>query len=277
MSLILTVICSVVGFRFLGPRGAIFGTLIGLIGDLLFTVAVKKRSLSSAIRQQEHLRAERMMISCISGLCAHVASADGSFTSEEYSAFQSVLRDDLRLKRSQWKRSNLIFKEALFSPHSFQMHAAQYYEMFRSQRIVLLNTIELLFRLAVADGRLDPKEEKVIRDAAHIFSLRQDEYNSLLHLHAPDFKGHAPDFKGAIIGNGETEEVDPLKNAYRTLDATFQDSMEEITKKYRKLLHEYHPDKIQSKGLPDGFVRYANNKVLEIKDAYELIAKSRGK
>ena len=268
MSLILTVICSVIGFRFLGPRGAIFGTLIGLIGDLLFTVAVKKRRLNLAFQQQENLRAERLMISCIAGLCAQVASADGSFTPQEYAAFQSILREDLRLKRKHWKRSNLIFKEALFSPQSFQMQAAQYFELYRNQRIVLINTIDLLFRLAVADGRLDPREEKTIRDAAHIFALRQDEYNALLHLRAPDFR----DSLGA---KSEVSEVDPLKNAYRILEASIQDSMAEITRKYRKLMLEYHPDKIQSKGLPDGFIKYANDKVLEVKEAYELISRSR--
>ncbi len=269
MNLIITVIFTVLGFRFLGPRGAILGTFVGLLCDLVLTAYLKKRRIERTIGEQEKARSERLLLSCLSGICAQVASADGSFTAEEYEVFQSVLRDTLRMKRKHWKRSQLIFREALFSPQSFQMLAAQYYEMFRGQRIVLLNTIDLLFRLALADGKLDPREEKTIRDAAHIFALSQEEYYKYLNHYSPTFRENQ--------ATSSAPTVDPLTAAYKVLGASSQESLEEITRKYRKLMLEYHPDKIQSKELPDGFLRFANEKVLEVREAYELVNKARGK
>ena len=53
-------------------------------------------------------------------------------------------------------------------------------------------------------------------------------------------------------------------------------SIEEIKKQYRKLVSEYHPDKIASKGLPEEFTKFANDKFREIKEAYEAIKEERG-
>jgi DnaJ like chaperone protein len=51
-------------------------------------------------------------------------------------------------------------------------------------------------------------------------------------------------------------------------------SKEEVKKAYRKLMNEYHPDKLASKGLPESMMRAATEKAQEIGQAYELILKS---
>ena len=44
-----------------------------------------------------------------------------------------------------------------------------------------------------------------------------------------------------------------------------------VKKAYRKLVSEYHPDKIVSKGLPEDFTKFAEEKFREINEAYEAI------
>jgi DnaJ like chaperone protein len=39
---------------------------------------------------------------------------------------------------------------------------------------------------------------------------------------------------------------------------------------------EYHPDKIEAKGLPEEFIKFANDKFAEIQEAYDHIRKKRG-
>jgi DnaJ like chaperone protein len=63
---------------------------------------------------------------------------------------------------------------------------------------------------------------------------------------------------------------------YAVLGCTSGDTNEQIKKQYRKLVSEYHPDKIISKGLPDEFIKFANDKFNEIQEAYEAVKKERG-
>ena len=51
---------------------------------------------------------------------------------------------------------------------------------------------------------------------------------------------------------------------------------DEVKKQYRKLVTEYHPDKIEAKGLPEEFVQLASDKFREIQEAYDAIKKERG-
>ncbi|ADI35248.1 DjlA [Helicobacter pylori v225d] len=40
-------------------------------------------------------------------------------------------------------------------------------------------------------------------------------------------------------------------------------------------MSKYHPDKIQSKDLPEAFIIFANEKLKEVSHAHEIIVKSR--
>jgi DnaJ like chaperone protein len=51
--------------------------------------------------------------------------------------------------------------------------------------------------------------------------------------------------------------------------------MSAVKKAYRKLVSEYHPDKIISKGLPEDFIKFAEEKFREINEAYEAIKKAK--
>ena len=52
-------------------------------------------------------------------------------------------------------------------------------------------------------------------------------------------------------------------------------SDDEIKRQYRKLVKEYHPDTIASKGLPEEFTKFANDKFREIQGAYDAIKQER--
>jgi DnaJ like chaperone protein len=64
--------------------------------------------------------------------------------------------------------------------------------------------------------------------------------------------------------------------AYDILKSHENDPDHVIKSNYRKLVSEYHPDKIASKGLPEEFNHLAEKKFREIQQAYEMIKKERG-
>ena len=50
----------------------------------------------------------------------------------------------------------------------------------------------------------------------------------------------------------------------------------EIKRASRKLVSQYHPDKLVSRGLPEEMMEVAKNRVREINTAYDRIKQARG-
>jgi len=113
--------------------------------------------------------------------------------------------------------------------------------------------IDILLRVSVADSDFRKSEENLILSAVSIFNFGQEKYQLL---------------KSKYIKN--------IDKFYAVLKVDRNDSAADIKKQYRKLVQEYHPDKIVSKGLPDEFNQFAHDKFREIQEAYETIKNERG-
>ena len=79
------------------------------------------------------------------------------------------------------------------------------------------------------------------------------------------------------------EELDEIINSMIRRNNTTIEEFERAMKargqtmdSYRKLVREYHPDKMQAKGVPEDFMKIAHEKMAEINQAYDEICKERG-
>ena len=52
---------------------------------------------------------------------------------------------------------------------------------------------------------------------------------------------------------------------------------QEIKRAYRKLMSQYHPDKLMGQGLPEDMIAVATEQAKEVQVAYDLITKRRNK
>jgi DnaJ like chaperone protein len=76
----------------------------------------------------------------------------------------------------------------------------------------------------------------------------------------------------SLLGTARSGDVEA---AYKTLDVSPEMSDLEIKKAYREKCIQFHPDKLASKGLPEEFMKYANEQVAKINAAYDIIEKHR--
>jgi DnaJ like chaperone protein len=67
-----------------------------------------------------------------------------------------------------------------------------------------------------------------------------------------------------------------LTEAYQVLGVTSSASDAEVTKAYRRLMNQNHPDKLVAKGLPESMMKAAEEKTRSIRAAYEVICEARG-
>jgi DnaJ like chaperone protein len=73
----------------------------------------------------------------------------------------------------------------------------------------------------------------------------------------------------------QTGAATALDNAYKALGVSKESSDAEIKRAYRKLISQYHPDKLIGQGMPEDMIAMATEQAKEIQLAYDLIKKSR--
>jgi DnaJ like chaperone protein len=146
-----------------------------------------------------------------------------------------------------------IFHAAIDAPATFQDFTSQFYHQFEHQPELLELMMDVLLRVSVADGVLSESEETLIHSASRIFGFGEHKYGELKSRYAQEFD-----------------------KDYAILESDKSDSDEHIKKQYRRLVKEYHPDTIASKGLPEEFTEFAHDKFREIQEAYDAIKQERG-
>jgi len=186
-------------------------------------------------------------------MIARVAAADGTVSEAETKKVREFMRQDLRLDPQSMSVAERIFNSALYSSQSFDELAAQFYGEFRNQSQILELLIDILYRVAAVDSGIDQSEESYIGRAGRIFQFSRQRMDTIRKKYESSNETYY-----AVLGVGRN------------------DSDESIKKAYRRLVREYHPDTIASKGLPEEFNTFANEKFREIQEAYEAVAKARG-
>ncbi len=243
----------------MGLMGGIFGGSIGFalggpIGGMLGAVIGHKlgEGAGSKIADAKQQAQAAFFVTTFSML-AKLAKADGQVSQDEIAMVSRFMRDELGLSSDDQQIAQKIFNEAKDSDDSFEDYARQFAQIFGADPRMRGVMLDLLTRLAAADGHVHPAEEEMLRSAAHIFGL----------------SGH--DFEDMVASRGKDS-----RHNYATLGLPVDASEDEIKSKYRRLVTEYHPDKVIAKGLPEEFVELAETKFREIQEAYEAIKKERG-
>jgi len=122
-----------------------------------------------------------------------------------------------------------------------------------------------LIVMAVSDGRIDTAEERLLIDIA-----RQLGYDQAAFQHMLEMVLNQSHFAG-----GQANSANALDDAYKALGVSKDASDQEIKRAYRKLISQYHPDKLIGQGLPEDMIAVATEQAKEVQLAYDLIAKSR--
>ncbi|MFN3235658.1 MAG: TerB family tellurite resistance protein [Pseudomonadales bacterium] len=232
------------GFIVGGPVGAVLGAVAGHhtldsgnSGGGLFSALENKQSI---------------YFTATFSMLGKLAKADGVVTQQEVDVIDRVMRENLRLPPPARELAIKIFNEAKNSDQRFEDFAQQFYAEFGNSREVLASIIDLLLLVAHADGQVSDAEEAMIQSAVRIFHL-EDHYQQL---------------KGRFAG-----VPDDINRFYTMLGAKRGDSLASIKKKYRKLAMEYHPDRIQSQGMPPELAAAAEDKFKEIQHAMDMVEK----
>ena len=122
-----------------------------------------------------------------------------------------------------------------------------------------------LIVMAVADGHLHPAEEALLTDIAAYLGYDQATFRHMMDMV----------MNQAHFGGGQVTTAAALDDAYKALGVSKESSDAEVKRAYRKLMSQYHPDKLIGQGMPEDMVAMATEQSKEIQVAYDMIKKSR--
>lgn len=228
------------GFAVGGPIGALVGGLAGHVYD---------RHKARTETPEDATKQIAFTIGVIA-LGAKMAKADGVVTADEVQAFKEVFQ----VPPEEMKNVARIFDQARKDAAGYEPYARQIAGLFEGTPRVLEDLVDGLFHIAKADNVVHPAELEYLENVARIFGFDAQEFARIKEAHL------GPD------------EADP----YRVLGISRASSDDDIKKTYRKLIREHHPDTLIAQGVPEEFVRVANEKLAAINVAYDRIAKERG-
>ena len=243
------IVGGAIGLALGGPLGAVAGAVFGHAYDLS---SEEEETLPHAAPSTGDKAQITFFVAAFSML-AKLSQADGRVSAEEVDSINRFMAEDLNLNPAERQTAGRLFEAALNSPQRFEDFAAQFYDQFQHQPQMLEVMIDILLRVSLADGQLDPREDRLVNAAARIFRLDDDVYGRIRARYVSDVGRH-----------------------YAVLGASPDDSDEVVKHKYRRKVAEFHPDTIAAKGLPDEFIKFANDKFREIHDAWEAVKKERG-
>ena len=254
MGIIGKLVGGAIGFALGGPLGAVAGAMFGHAYD----ANQQPQALPGGQMPEGHFsdsdRAHATFFLAAFSMLAKLVASDGKIADQEMQTIDRFMVEDLGLEFDKRQFAYQVFNTAINSPQRFEAFGLQFYEQFRDQPQILELMIDILLRVAVSDGDLNPNEAAMIHNAAQIFRFSEQRYEAL---------------KSRYVSSG-------LQQYYDILKSRPNDSDDTIKSRYRQLVREYHPDKIEAKGLPEEFTKLATDKFREIQEAYDAVKQARG-
>lgn len=123
--------------------------------------------------------------------------------------------------------------------------------------------------VAASDGRLTDDEHGVLRYLAGQFRLTKRQYERILSMVQAQMN------RGRRQSNGNsraaTRSEQTLKESYETLNLDPSASLKQVKKRYRELARKYHPDRSRNNGNGSSNREQAEEKMIDINQAYQTI------
>jgi len=240
------------GLLFGGPLGAIAGAALGHM--LVDKKAGFPGQETRSIPGPEFGRAEQAQATyfiSLFSILGKMSKIDGVVSRSEIDVVQGFI-DGLPMAEREKQFARQVFNEAKNSQYAIEDFADQLYGAIQTQPALVVSFFDLLFKIAAADGRLHPAEENALKSIKLIFRLSDRQYDDIKAVYFQELDKH-----------------------YKMLNCTPESSIDEIKSNYKKLVKDFHPDKIMSKGLPEEFIEFAEGRFREIQESYEKIARER--
>ena len=249
---------AVAGYLFFGFWGALLGFFIGSFIDRMRAYGSGGMNpLQNALRQAVFL--ETVFISM-----GKLAKADGHVSQDEIAHVEQFMQK-LDMTAEHRQQAIALFKRGADPAFDIEPTLKRFMTVCGHTKNLKQVLLVYLIVMALADGHFHPAEEALLADIASRLGYDQAAFRQLLEmvLNQSHFAGRQANAAAA------------LDDAYKALGVTKDSTDAEVKRAYRKLMSQYHPDKLIGQGMPEDMIAIATEQAKEIQLAHDLIKKSR--
>ncbi|MFY9075505.1 TerB family tellurite resistance protein [Malaciobacter mytili] len=200
-------------------------------------------------------------------LMAKVAKADGQVCELEAQLLKHTLDDISRHFENQdeiREKLKKIYDDEKKSFDNTIQICKNLYTLTRHNYQKRVKIMEYLLNLAFIDKEFSNTELMITEDIANTLEIKRADFERLINAFEMFYKQQK---ENAALS---------LEKAYEILEASKDDDVNILKKKYRNLVKKHHPDIIAGQGVSQNIIDEATAKLQEINEAYELIKKHKG-
>ena len=258
------------GFLLGGPLGGILGAAVGHQFDKGMDGLDE---FQEAFEPGKQRRVQSAFFSATFSIMGHLAKADGKVSKAEIELAEAIIRN-MELSLDMRQTAIRLFNEGKRPDFPLDEALDQLRRECHRRTTLIRVFIEIQLQAALADGELDPIEDRLVQYICSRLQFSIYEYQRLkVILQAQQRFAEGGAWQRRRAPHPEPPKVE---DAYAVLGVSAAASDAEIKKAYRRLMSQNHPDKLVSKGLPEEMIKVATEKTQKIRKAYELIREKRG-
>ena len=265
---------ALIGYIIYGFWGAILGFILG-------SWLSNRFSRSSAgmfgVNPKKREQRQSAFIKTLFLLMGKLAKADGRISEAEI-AHAEAFMTQLGLTQDHRKEAINLFKQGARSDFSLDETIADFNATTGNAANLKQLLVMYLLGTAMADGKMELVEQELLREIAIKLGFSEQSFNQLLMMvqAQSQFRGGGYHYTGGGQQSSAANAASSLTSAYQALGVEKGITDSALKKNYRKLMSEFHPDRLIGQGLPEDMIKVATERSKEIQTAYDLIKKSRG-
>ena len=272
----------VAGIAAFKGRNPLFWGILGFFFPwLVFIMPFIPRKMpkfTGDLRYHEAFRGKNPVVASIMALAAIVAKSDGSISREEIKLIKQFVVKTFGLAYEELNDYADAFEYGKDHPErykDFTYVITSYYK----RRDILVAIAYLLVKITIKDGaNISRVEEEQVRSILAELGISSYEYESIKASFRQEQYAYGYENYGQY-GYNQSNNRSFYTQGNQSLTKKYADilgvdenaSLAEIKKAYRKLVKEYHPDKIAAESMPEEYAQFANQKIIEINEAYEYL------
>lgn len=257
---------ALIGVVAAGPVGALFGTFIGHLFDVQAeNGAIGMRDAGSRAHASP-MQLQEAFFRATFQVMGHLAKADGRVSEDEIRAARAIM-SEFRLGQREVQFAIELFTQGKRADFPLEATLRQLHQLCRNRPDLCRMFVQIQLQAALWGGSLDPAGRQVLARACATIGVSAYEVVQMEALLRMQQSARQP---------RPEAKVDHVAEAYAVLGLQRTASDSEVTKAYRRLMNQNHPDKLVAKGLPESMMKVAEEKTRQIRAAYEVLRDARG-